>query len=200
MSLEQTPPNPDQAPLPVAPPAAPPIYRQDEFVRRPTAWTRPMQVGVAIYLVLSTLYSIATQFIFSSDFKAVAAKSVARSFKQSGRSFSPADVDQAVNLGLAFALGFGIILAILFIILALLTVTGTRTWVFWVDLVFIALGVLGLLTAVTSVTDPANSQLPAGARPLSLLFGLADLGLMVWMIVGLVKYGPWAQEKVQAAL
>jgi hypothetical protein len=200
MSFEQTPPNPDQAPLPVAPPAVPPIYRQDEFVRRPSAWTRPMQMGVGIYLVLSTLYSIATQFIFATDFKAVAARSVAKSFKASGRSFTQADIDQAVNLGLTFALVFGIIFAILFIVLAILTVTGTRTWVFWVDLVFLALGVLSLLSVVTSFTDLANSQLPAGARPLALLFGVADVGLLVWMIVGLVKYGPWAQEKVPAAL
>lgn len=199
MSFEQTPGDPGPAPLPMAP-SAPPIYRQDEFVRRATAWTRPMQMGVAAYLVLSTVYSLASQFIFAADFKALATRSVARSLRQSSRTFTQADIDQAVSIGLTVGLVIGIVIAILFIVLTILTVTGTRTWFFWVDLVFLALGLFGLLSVVSAFADPANATLPAGTRPLSLFVSLADLGLVVWMIVGLVKYGPWAQEKVPAAL
>jgi hypothetical protein len=200
MSFEQAPPDSGQAALPSAPAAVAPIYRQDEFVRSPTSWTRPMQLAVAAYLVISTLISLASQLVFANEVKAIAAAQMAKSFKASGRAFTDADVKSAVDLGLALALVFGLIFAIIFVVLAILSVTGTRTWVFWVDLVLLALGIFGLLSAVTSFSDPASAQIPAGARPFSLLSGLADLGLVVWMIVALVKYGPWAQEKVPAAL
>lgn len=177
-----------------------PVYRQDEFVRQATAWTRPMQVAVASYLVVSTVINILTELIFANELKSLAAVQVAKQFRASGRTFTDADVRQAVDLGLSLGLVFGGVFGILFLVLALLTVSKARTWVFWVDLVLMALGVLGLLSSVGALTSPASATMPSGAAAISAAVGLVNLGLVAWMVAGLVKYGPWAQEKVPATL
>jgi len=180
------------------PPA--PVYRQDEFVRQATGWTRSMQVAVAAYLVVSVVLGLLTQLIFRDQFKVLAAAQVAKQFRASGRAFTDADLKQAVDLGLGFALVFGVIFGIIYVVLALLTVSKPRTWVFWVDFVLLALGVLGLISSVSALLNPSGATLPSGAAALSLVIGLVDLALVIWMLVGLVKYGPWAQEKVPATL
>lgn len=159
-----------------------------------------MQVGVAAYLVVSTVIGLVSQVMFRSDYKVLAAAQVAKQFKASGRAFTSGDVNQAVDIGLTVGLVFGVVFGILFIVLAILTAGKPRTWVFWVDLVFLALGVLGLVSSVGAVTNPGAATMPSGVAAVSLLTGLVDLALVAWMIIGLVKYGPWAQEKVPAAL
>ncbi len=159
-----------------------------------------MQMAVAAYLILSPLLSLVSDFVFNSDLRAIAAASVTRQFKASGRAMTDAQINSAVDIGITVAIVFGVIFAIIFIVLAILTITRARTWVFWVDLVFLAIGVFSLISTLSSFGGGAGATVPAAARPFALVLGLADAGLVVWMVLGLVKYGPWAQEKAPATL
>jgi hypothetical protein len=206
MTFEPTPPPggaplpPGAGPVPAAEPGGAPVYRQDEFVRRPTSWTRPMQVAVAASLIISTIVNLASDFIFADDVRRTAALQVTKQFQASGQPVTDASIKSAVDLGMTIAIVFGVIIGLVFVGLAILTLGKPRTWVFWVNVVFLALGLFGLLSAVTSFTDSANASIPANLRPVSLVLGLVDAGLLAWLVVGLSRSGPWAQEKVPAAL
>jgi uncharacterized membrane protein YgcG len=74
------------------------------------------------------------------------------------------------------------------------------TWMFWVVLVLLGLGALflpfSLFTAIVGYSYPASSYgLPSWTAWLSVVFGVPGTALFVWMLVAIIRYGPWAMSK-----
>ena len=157
--------------------------------REPTPWTRPMQLAAAGLFGFEAVYSVATSVLFINH------DTMLRAMQAQGTQIPRGtDVDAIVNTGIAVAIGFVVFVAILELVAAAGSFLGWR-WMFWAALVLFGLGGLGALTNLGTFARPDTSPIPVGAVAVSELLSLASLGLFVWMLAGLIKFGPWAMKK-----
>jgi hypothetical protein len=78
------------------------------------------------------------------------------------------------------------------------------TWMFWAVVVLLGLGALGLpinlYSALAGSTYAGNLYgLPSWTYWLSVGVGIPGAALFIWMLVALVRYGPWATTKTTAS-
>jgi hypothetical protein len=156
--------------------------------REPTAWTRPMQMAVAAYLVLSTLFSVLSAVLFINH------DSMVRVMTAQGSLPSGTNVDQVVSIALFIAYAFVIFFAIVYLVVALGSYLGWR-WMFWVALVVFGLTSIGAFTNLLSFAHPDSTEVPVWGIAVGEVLSLAGLAIFIWMIVGLIKYGPWALKR-----
>jgi hypothetical protein len=157
--------------------------------RQPTPWTRPMQLASAALCVVSAVVGVAFTLIFINH------DSMLNAIKAQGTTIpAGTSVDSVVNIAVAGTIGFVIFFAVLELVGAVGSYLGWR-WMFWVLLVLFALDGLGALTNLAVVAQPARSALPIVPLLINELFSLAALALFVWMLIGLIKFGPWAMRK-----
>lgn len=157
--------------------------------REPTPWTRPIQLGAAALFVVEAVYSVVTSLVFVNH------DSMLKALQAQNTQFpSGTDVDTVVNVAIAFAIGVVVVIAICELVAAAGSYLGWR-WMFWVALVLFGLGGLGAFTNLGTFARPSTSPIPIGAVAVSELLSVVSLGLFVWMLVGVIKYGPWAMKK-----
>jgi len=156
-----------------------------------------MQRAVGTYLVVSTILAFAVFFAAEHELRQVFHDQLARSLSTTGsRVYSPAEInrlaDQSMRIGLVSSALFGI----LAVAIGVLTLRRRTTWLLVVDMILTGFGIIGLISALASP--------PAGRQPLQSGFSLLESAvatmLFLWMLVGLVRYGPWAEENVPAEL
>lgn len=155
--------------------------------REATSWTRPMQLAATALFGLSAIVSVVSTFVFINH------DSMLRAIKAQGLP-SGTDLETAVSVGIGFAYGFVIFFAVLDIVAAIGSYLGWR-WMFWAALVLCGLGGLGTFTNITTIADPSKSPVPLGGLIISEVFSVASLALFVWLLIGAIKYGPWAMRK-----
>jgi hypothetical protein len=192
----------------MAPMMAPayPVYRQPATVRVPTPWTKPMQFAVAAVYVLTGLYTLSEPFWMSG----VMAQAVNQSFQRQAQinpnvSPPPAELVSSMSSMLS-----GLLWVIVIFVAAICAVIAIGalmrwTWMFWVVLVLLGLGALFLpfsvFTATAGYSYPASSYgLPSWTAWLSVVFGVPGTALFVWMLVALIRYGPWAMSKTSPSV
>lgn len=159
--------------------------------REPTSWTRPMQLGVAAVFLLEAVSSVAISLLFINH------DSMLKALQAQGNVVPPpgSTVDDLVNISIAFATGLVIFFAVLELIGAVGSFLGWR-WMFWVALVLFGLGGLGnTFGNVPALLKPSSSPVPVGGLIVTELIGVFVLAMFVWMLIGLIKYGPWAMRK-----
>jgi hypothetical protein len=161
--------------------------------RTPTRWTRPMQLASAALCVVSAVVGVGFTLIFINH------DSMLNAIKAQGTTIpAGTSVDTVVNLAVAGTIGFVIFFALLELVGAVGSYLGWR-WMFWALLVLFALDGLGALTNLTVVAQPSKSPLPTVALLINELLSVAALAMFVWMLVGLIKFGPWAMRKPHPA-
>ncbi len=163
--------------------------------REPTAWTRPMQIGAATVFLLKAVWSVVVFLLFVNH------DSYLKALQANGPVATPPgfSVDDLVNISMALALAFVIFFAMLEIIGAVGSILGWR-WMFWAALVLFAVGgVLSVFGELPALARPATSPYPVGPLIVTVLLGILSLALFAWMLVGVVKYGPWAMRKPDGA-
>jgi hypothetical protein len=156
--------------------------------REPTAWTRPLQLVTAAYLVVGLVYSVVTTALF------LTAANMERVLRASNASLGGDQVSQAVNFSILAAWAVVIVLSVVSLLLAVGSFLGWR-WVFWVALVWLALNSVGVLSNLNALANSGTQVEPAGVVAGSLLLSLVALGLFIWFVVALVRFGPWAMKK-----
>jgi hypothetical protein len=156
--------------------------------REPTAWTRPLQLATAAYLIVGLVYSVLTTALF------LTAANMERVLRTSNANISGDQVSQAVNFSILAAWAVVIVLAAVSLLLAVGSFLGWR-WVFWVALVWLALNSIGVLSNLNALANSQTQVEPVGVVAGSLLLSLVALGLFIWFVVALVRYGPWAMKK-----
>jgi hypothetical protein len=156
--------------------------------REPTAWTRPLQLVTAAYLVIGLVYSVVTTALF------LTAANMERVLRASNANLGGDQVSQAVNLSILAAWAVVIVLAVVSLLLAVGSFLGWR-WVFWVALVWLALNSVGVLSNLNALANSGTQVEPAAVVVGSLLLSLVALGLFIWFVVALARYGPWAMRK-----
>src|SRR6266566_8981672 len=107
--------------------------------REPTSWTMPLRWVAAGYLVLATLYSIATTALY------VNAPALERVQRAQNSPLSDQQLHDAANLGVALGWGVVIVLAAVALLLAAGSFLGWR-WAFWAILAWLALSSVGVAT------------------------------------------------------
>jgi len=148
-----------------------------------------MQLAAAALFAVEAIYSVVTSFLFINH------DTMLRALQAQGTQFpSGTDVNTVVSVGIGFAIGVVIFFAILELVAAIGSYLGWR-WMFWAALVLFGLGGIGALTNLGTLARPSTSPIPVGALAVSEVLSLASLGIFVWMLVGVIKYGPWAMKK-----
>ena len=66
---------------------------------------------------------------------------------------------------------------------------------FWAVFVLCGLSTIGALINLRSLANADQSPVPIGGLVASELIAILAAALFVWMLVGLVKFGPWAMKR-----
>lgn len=160
--------------------------------RVPTPWTRPMQLASAALFAFEAVYSVVTSLLFinrDTMLKAIQA--------QGTQIPSGTSVDTIINIAIFTTIAFVVFIAILELVAAAGSYLGWR-WIFWAALILFGLGGLGALTNIVTIFRPATSPVPLPALLVSELASLLSLAMFVWMLIGLIRFGPWAMKKPSA--
>lgn len=153
-----------------------------------------MKLAVAAFLTVQAIFSVVGTVIFVNH------DSLLRVMQAQGSLNNlPAgtDVNNIVNIGLVFAYGFVVLIALIFLFAAVGSYLGWR-WMFWVVLVVLGLSSIGVITNLVSIGNPNATETPVWALIVDELFSLIALGLFVWMLIAAITRGPWAMKRVGA--
>jgi hypothetical protein len=154
-----------------------------------TPWTRPMQLASAGLLALTAVVSLVVTFAFYNH------DSVLRALQAQGTQVpAGTTMDTVINAAIAVAYFIVICFSILELVGAVGSYLGWR-WIFWGVLVLFGLGSISAILGLGSLARASDSPMPFGGLVLSELLNLASLAMFVWMIVGLIKFGPWAMKR-----
>ena len=156
--------------------------------REATPWTLPMQRIVAGFFVVYAAISLVTNLLFVTE------AALERTLRASGTQLDPDQVRSAASLGYVLGWITLAIIAVAVLALAAGSVRGLR-WVFWLDLVALALISIGLVTNTLALAGSAAQTLPPAVIAFDLLVSLVALGLLVWGVVAAVRFGPWAMRR-----
>jgi hypothetical protein len=149
-----------------------------------------MQVITAAYLVVITVISVAFTFAYVSRAALIRAL---RNQPASG-GLSPDQLDQTIGAVLAFTFGLVVFVGLVYLFLALGTFFGW-TWVFYADLVVLGLATVSEILSVFRLAAPSAQVLPLWALIVNVVVGAAAPILFVWLLIGLIRHGPWARAR-----
>ena len=157
--------------------------------RVPTPWTRPMQLASAALFGVEAVYSVVTSLIFINRDTMLKAIQAQGTQLPSGTS-----VDTVINIAIGTTIAVVVFFAVLELVAAVGSYLGWR-WMFWAALILFGLGGLGALTNLPTLFKPDTSPIPLPAVLVSELASILSLAMFVWMLIGVIKFGPWAMKK-----
>ena len=158
--------------------------------REPTPWTRPMQLAAAALLTLVAVVTVAITVIYYNHDAVKQALDAAGTRLPQGT-----DEDQVINITIGGAIAFAVVVGLVELFGALGALLRWR-WMFWYVFVLMCLGTLSALSGVAGLfASSTSSPIPKGALILQELLAVGAVAMLVWMIVGLVRYGPWAMRR-----
>jgi len=157
--------------------------------REPTSWTRPMQLATAAIFVISALANTAMTFIFvnhDTTLKAILA--------QNQQYPAGTDIEDVVSTAILITYVAAAFFGLLYLFIAVGSYLRWR-WMFWVALCAFGLGGLGAFTNLASLARPSQSAYPIAALVIDEIGGIISLGMFVWMLIAVIRRGPWAMRK-----
>ena len=177
------------------------------ITREPTSWTRPLQLAVAGWYALQGIYALTLPFWMTGPVTQAVNQSIQQSIQRQQElnpNVSPPPAD-FVNTMTSIMGGALWVAAVFGLAVALVAVIGSLkrwTWTFYVVLVFLGLGTISLpLDVVNALGGSAISSASGFTMPgwfywVGLLTAIPSAALFIWMLVALVRRGPWAMTKV----
>lgn len=189
--------------LPAAGPAYVHVLPPVRTVREPTSWTRPLQIAVIAWYSFTILYGATSPFWMSGLMSQYTQKIL-----QQQQSTYPAGETPPPGFGemmTTMMTGTLWLVAVVTAVFSLVVIAGAIrrwTWAYWVVLIFLGLGLLSLPTNLVNVATGGGViglygfRLPGYIYWIGLGSGILGAALFVWMLVALVKRGPWGMRKV----
>lgn len=181
---------------------APGFYPAPRTVREPTSWTQPLQLVVIIRYVLVGIYGLLLPFWATGYLTQAMQQSIERQQQAypPGAGPPPGFTDLMTSV-MTTSIWIGAIIGVLISVVAVVAAVRRWVWAYYVILVLLGLTffstVINLINLVSGGALTANQvQPPEPARIASYVSGLVDAALFIWMLVALVKRGPWAMRKV----
>ena len=185
----------------------PPYQAAGRASREPTSWTRPLQLAVAGWYVLEGLYALTLPFWMGGPMSQAMNQSIQRQ-QQLYPTVSPPPIE-LTNVMTSMVGGILWVSALFGLVIAILVVVGALqrwTWMYYVVLVLLGFGAISLPVDVvdalggSAVSAASGFSLPAWTYWLGLASAIPSTALFIWMLVALVKRGPWAMRKVSPQL
>jgi hypothetical protein len=183
-------------------------------MREPTSWTRPLQYVVAGWYALQVVYVLSLPLWITGLMRELMAQSMNQSMQRQQQlnptvSPPPAEVTDAMNsfVGsvMAVSLWVAVLLGAAFYVLVVIGALKRWTWIYYVVLVLSGFAAIylpvNLLQAVggSAMSAVNGITMPSWIYWFGLATGIPATALFVWMLVALVKHGPWAMTKVTPA-
>lgn len=174
-------------------------------VRQPSSWTRPLQLTVAAWYGLSALYALSIPFWMAGPMTQLMNQSIQRQQELNPAASPPppglTDAMVSVVGGMTW------VAAIIGAAICLVVVIGALnrwTWLYYVLLVFLGLSAIALpIDLINAAGGSALSSASGLAMPgwfywLGVATAIPSAALFVWMLVALVRRGPWGMTRVAA--
>ncbi len=182
--------------------------------RQPTSWTRPIQIAIVAVYAVEILWAAGQAFWYVPAMSKMM-QAIATAGPVPGQG-APAPPTFLLAAPMYFGIGLTIVLAIGVIVLAV----KRWTWAFYAVLAIVSFhaltaGLASLVPLSLALFAPNGISMgdvpPGGEPPVprppdgfptwmfaapDVFFGMACIALLVWMMVALVKRGPWAMRKV----
>lgn len=157
--------------------------------RMPTAWTVPMQRLAATGMAVPVLYGLTLKLLFTD----------LTTYERMVQAASPGLRDSQLRAAAVHAsavgwwtLGAG---SVFYLVMFVGSLRGWR-WVFWVLLAIgLPASAFVLVTDALALSGVTNQFVPQWVIAVHLVLTLAGLGLWVWFIVAVVRFGPWAMRR-----
>jgi hypothetical protein len=176
-------------------------------LREPTSWTRPLQLAVAGWYALQGLYALSLPFWMSGPMSQAMTQSIQQSIRRQQElnpavTPPPADFVNTLTSMMSGALWVAAVFGLALALVAVIGALKRWTWIYYVVLVFLGLGTISLpLDVVNALGGSALSSVSGFSMPgwfnwVGLLTAIPTAALFIWMLVALVKRGPWAMRKV----
>jgi hypothetical protein len=187
-------PRPAYAPVPAAP--APPAR-----VRLPTSWTRPLQYAVGGYYLLSAAWWVVLPFVLEGSVAGYVNRFVQEQEAiHPDQPLPPPDFASSMTNILSVSLIFGAVIAVAVAGIVIVGALKRWTWLFYAVLVLLGLSVLSLpygLASATGLVQPVSAtfSIPAQVQWMAVGFGVIATALCAWMLVALLRRGPWATRQ-----
>ena len=175
--------------------------------REPTSWTRPLQIAVAAWYVLEGVYVLSLPFWMGGTMSQAMSQAIKRQ-ESLNPTATPLPADFAstmtsiMNGVLWVVASFGLAIAVVAVIGAL----RRWTWTYYVVLVLLGLGAISLpLDLVnafsgSTISSASGFSLPSWTYWLGLATAIPGTALFIWMVLAMVRHGPWAMRRVVPAV
>ena len=148
-----------------------------------------MQLASAGLLALSALSGIVLTIAFLNH------DSVLRALQANGTQVPPGtDINTLVNVTIGITWAAVAAFGLLQLVAAVGSYLGWR-WMFWGALVLLALSGLSAITNLAALANAGRSTAPFGALLWNEVVALASLAMFIWMLIGAIKFGPWAMKR-----
>jgi hypothetical protein len=181
--------------------AAPtPLYFQPQArARVATGWTKPLQYSVAALYLVQAIWDVTLPFLTAGPMSDYINQIVQRNAQLNPDvAPPPAAFLSAMTTILTWTLAIGAALGVAIAVVAIIGALKRWTWVFYAVLVLLGLQAVSLPFAVVSAvaTSALNPvKLPAGLTWASVAFGVPAVALFVWMLVAVIRRGPWGMTR-----
>jgi hypothetical protein len=184
-------------------PSAGPVYVAPAAVlREPTPWTRPIQLAVAAWFALGALASLTLPIWLTGMMTQVVNQSIQQQQQLNPEASPlPADFTGVMTSMMTGMVWFGVILGFVLYGAGCIGALKRWTWLYYVTLVWLGLVLLSLplnianLVSGRVLTGSTSLNLPTWYLYLGVVLGVVQAGLFVWMLIALVRYGPWAMRR-----
>jgi hypothetical protein len=171
-------------------------------LREPTSWTRPLQIAIATRYAVAAIYPLVAPFWMSGYVSQVMQQSIRRQQQTypSGEPPPPAFADMMTSIMTA-SLWFSAVLGVGLAVFVIVATIKRWAWAYYVVLVLVGFSLLGVVySSVDLATGGAlgrtqGVQPPMWSRIYTLGLGVVDVGLFAWMLIALVRRGPWAMRR-----
>lgn len=177
-------------------------YVPDAPARQPTSWTRPLQYAFIAYYAITAVYAMTLPFTMGPAMTQAINQSIQQ---QSTYATPPPGLSDMMGAMFTFVFGFAALVGLAIAVVGIIAALRRWVWAYYAILVLFGLGVLSILG--NAVELAVGSALPSAYGGVSfpswiyvsgILIGLANVGLFVWMLVALLKRGPWGMTRPAA--
>ncbi|MBO0684816.1 MAG: hypothetical protein J2P45_16815 [Candidatus Dormibacteraeota bacterium] len=158
-------------------------------------WTRRLQV---IVLLLTTLGILAAIISAPTVLLPLMQQSMDQAVRtqQAEPGVDPAQLQAIMQTTLYATLGLSAAFGAAFVVVTVVGTLKLWRWVYWLLAVVYLLALVGIVQDIDYLLGVGSISLPRPWLVLSLLSGLAEGALGIWMIVLSRRYGTWARTRV----
>jgi hypothetical protein len=171
------------------------------IVREPTSWTRPLQIAVIVWYGFSALVTVTSPFWMGDAMNQIVNQTIQRQDATGVEPLPPGFADTMTAM-MAGVLWVSAIIGIAIAAVAIVAAIRRWTWAYYAIMALLGLGLLGVPVDIADAVGGGMLNATQGfSLPIWIVWfavatGLVDGALLLFMIVGLVRIGPWGMRRV----